>query len=37
MDLAFRTQTLLQMAMVGHLQGKLVRFDPAKREMVIPG
>lgn len=36
MDLAFRTQTLLQMAMVGHLQGKLVRFDPAKREMVIP-
>jgi predicted dehydrogenase len=37
MDLAFRTQTLLQMAMAGHLQGKVVRFDPAKREMVIPG
>ncbi len=34
MDLAFRTQTLLQMAMAGHLQGKTIRFDPAKRAMV---
>jgi len=35
MDLAFRTQTLLQMAMAGHMQGKMVRFDPARRDMVI--
>ncbi len=35
MDLAFRTQTLLQMAMAGHLAGKLVRFDPATREMML--
>ena len=34
MDLAFRTQTLLQMAMAGHLAGKTIRFDPAKREMI---
>ena len=37
MGLAFRTQTLLQMAMASHLQGKTVRFDVTKREMVIPG
>lgn len=37
MDLAFRTQTLLQMAMAGHLHGKTIGFDPAKREMRIPG
>jgi hypothetical protein len=35
MDLAFRTQTMLQMAMAGHLAGKTVRFDPAKREMIV--
>jgi predicted dehydrogenase len=35
MDLAFRTQTMLQMAMSAHLAGKSVRFDPAKREMIV--
>jgi len=35
MDLAFRTQTALQMAMVGHLNGKTIRFETAKREIVI--
>jgi predicted dehydrogenase len=33
MDLAFRTQTTLQMAMAGHLQGKTMTFDPATRAM----
>ena len=35
MDLAFRTQTLLQMAMTGHLKGKTIGFDTAKREMIL--
>ena len=35
MDLAFRTQTVLQMAMQGHLSGKTVGFDPARRAMII--
>ena len=34
MDLAFRTQTVLQMAMASHLNGKTMRFDAVKREMV---
>lgn len=35
MDLAFRTQTALQMAMAASQHGKTVRFDPAKREIAI--
>lgn len=35
MDLAFRTQALLQMAMAGHKRNRMVGFDPAKREMVV--
>ena len=35
MNLAFRTQTLLQMAMASHLHGKTIRFDLVKREMII--
>lgn len=35
MDLAFRTQTVLQMAMAGSKSGKTIRFDTAKREMIV--
>lgn len=35
MDLAFRVQTMLQMAMLSHKAGKVARFDAAKREIVI--
>lgn len=35
MDLAFRVQTMLQMAMLSHKAGKVAKFDPAKREIVI--
>jgi predicted dehydrogenase len=35
MDLAFRTQTILQMAMFSHKQNKTAAFDPAKRAIVI--
>jgi len=35
MDLAFRTQTVLQMAMAGDQNGKTIRFDPGKREMIV--
>jgi len=35
MALAFRTQTLLQMAMLGNQHGKTIGFDSAKREPII--
>ncbi len=35
MDLAFRTQTVLQMAMLGWQSGKIARYDKAKREILI--
>lgn len=35
MDLAFRAQTVLQMAMLGFKAGKTARFDAAKREIVL--
>ena len=35
MDLAFRVQTMLQMAMLSYKAGKVARFDMAKREIVI--
>ncbi|MEW6744926.1 MAG: Gfo/Idh/MocA family oxidoreductase [Planctomycetota bacterium] len=35
MDLAFRTQAILHMAMLSNRTGKAVRFDAAKREMVL--
>jgi predicted dehydrogenase len=35
MDLAFRTQTVLQMAMLAHRAGRTARFDQAKRAIVI--
>jgi len=35
MDLAFRTQTIVQMAMLGNRQNKTATFDPAKRAVVI--
>lgn len=35
MDLAFRTQTILQMAMLGNQHGKTIGFDSAKREPII--
>ena len=35
MDLAFRTQTILQMAMFAHKRNKTAAFDAAKREIVI--
>jgi predicted dehydrogenase len=35
MDLAFRTQTMLQMAMTAHLKGRTVHFDINSREMVV--
>ena len=34
MDLAFRTQTILQMSMKAMREGKTARFDPKKREIV---
>ena len=35
MDLAFRTQTVLQMAALGVKQGKLAHFDAQKREILL--
>jgi predicted dehydrogenase len=35
MDLAFRTQTILQMAMLGNQHGKTICFDSAKRSIII--
>ncbi|MBI4880384.1 MAG: Gfo/Idh/MocA family oxidoreductase, partial [Planctomycetes bacterium] len=35
MDLAFRTQTLVQMAKLSSLAGKVARFDAERREIVI--
>ncbi|MBN2376049.1 MAG: Gfo/Idh/MocA family oxidoreductase [Sedimentisphaerales bacterium] len=35
MDLAFRTQTVLQMAMLSHRMGRTAEFDKAKRSIVI--
>ena len=35
MDLAFRTQTVLQMAMLAYREGRTARFDHAKREIVL--
>lgn len=35
MDLAFRTQTVLQMALLSHLENKTARFDPKAREIVL--
>lgn len=35
MDLAFRTQTVLQMAMQGHYSGKTIGFDADGREMIV--
>ncbi len=35
MDLQFRTQTVLQMAMLAHRAGRTARYDPVKREIVI--
>jgi predicted dehydrogenase len=35
MSLAFRAQTVLQMAMLGHKAGKTAKFDAAKREIVL--
>ena len=35
MDLAFRTQTVLQMAMLAHRAGKTARFDKAKQSIII--
>ncbi len=35
MDLAFRTQTVLQMAMLANRAGKTARFDPVKKEIVL--
>ena len=35
MDLAFRVQTVLQMAALGAKQSKIARFDAAKREIVL--
>jgi predicted dehydrogenase len=35
MDLAFRTQTVLQMAMLASRAGRTAKFDPARREIVI--
>lgn len=35
MDLAFRAQTVLQMAMLGFKAGKTARFDAGKREIVL--
>ena len=37
MDLAFRTQTVLQMAMLSMRSGKTARFDAQKREIVVLG
>ncbi|UCD76938.1 MAG: Gfo/Idh/MocA family oxidoreductase [Phycisphaerales bacterium] len=35
MDLAFRTQTMLQMAMLASRAGKTARFDPENREIIV--
>jgi predicted dehydrogenase len=35
MDLAFRTQTVLQMAMLAHRAGKTARFDPQNRRIIM--
>jgi len=35
MDLAFRTQTVLQMASLAHRQAKVARFDAQKQEIII--
>ena len=35
MDLAFRVQTVLQMAMLSHRSGKTAKFDKAQREIII--
>ena len=35
MDLAFRTQTVLQMAALGAKQGKVAHFDAAQRQIVL--
>jgi predicted dehydrogenase len=35
MDLAFRTQTILQMAALGVKQGKLARFDAKQRQIIL--
>lgn len=35
MELAFRVQTMLQMAMLSHKAGKVAKFDAAKREIII--
>jgi predicted dehydrogenase len=35
MDLAFRVQTVLQMAALGARQGKIARFDAKKRQIVL--
>ena len=35
MDLAFRTQTVLQMAMLASRAGKTARFDAEKRAIVL--
>jgi hypothetical protein len=34
-DLAFRTQTALQMAMLAHRQDKAARFDAEKQQIVV--
>ena len=35
MDLVFRTQTALQMAMLAHRQDKAARFDAEKQKIVV--
>jgi len=35
MDLAFRTQTVLQMAMLAWQAGKTARFDRDKQQIVV--
>ncbi len=35
MDLAFRTQTILQMAMLGRQAGKTAKFDAKERKIIL--
>lgn len=37
MDLAYKTQTMLHMAMQAHLQSKVARFDTTKQEIMMAG
>jgi predicted dehydrogenase len=34
-DLAFRTQTVLQMAMLSHMKGKTAKYDKASRKVIV--